>query len=34
MLANVAHSWGAEVTSDGKVVWALLSARRDAVPAL
>lgn len=27
MLANVAHSWGAEITAEGKVVWARLRAR-------
>ena len=24
MLTNVAHSWGAEITAEGKVVWATL----------
>lgn len=26
MLADIAHSWGAEITTDGKVVWARLRA--------
>jgi len=29
MITNVAHSWGAEITAEGKVVWATMAVGRD-----